>query len=151
MDVYDGLLCDESISIRRLVIYQSEPLNALKYLPMKVLNTMHMTSSRRSLTSDACSEASGSSSLADMETIDNAALEIQDRLLEAYDNMAKNKTAKEAADQLFSDTGDAAHQATSDTCQAAIESLQTSIDADELLLEDYKGKFDLLWQTDTNV
>lgn len=45
--MYNGLVCSDTINIRRIVLHHGEPRNALKGLPLKVFNMRFIPSNRR--------------------------------------------------------------------------------------------------------
>ena len=47
--LYNGLLCSQDISIRRMLFYSPQPSNALNGMPIKILNTKIIPSTRRNL------------------------------------------------------------------------------------------------------
>lgn len=149
---YNGLLCSKDISIRRIVFDHPTPHNALKNLPLKVLNTKALTGSRRrNLAVSPATCPATSSSVSTINSVEANAYSLQVSLLQAYDNMKTNKTAYDDAVALYAST-----QATSLTAQIAayqanMNAAQAIIDSNKALVEAEEGKYDDLWKTDMNV
>jgi len=148
--VYNGLLCNNDIVIRRIVMHNPKPYDSLKYLPMKIMNTNVVASSRRMLSVSPVECPTASSSVIDLATVDSGALALQESLLTAYDQMAKNKTAYTTSTELYDSTGAQEHLDTALTSQTNMEAIQAEIDTLEPLVEAEKGKYDELYKTDKN-
>ena len=145
-DVYNGLLCAQSISIRRISLYGGVKYNALKYRPLKILNLKGIASSRRML--NGCSNANQTSTFATIKTNDDVSMQNQLDLLTAFHDRETNKTAYDQAVKDYEDGVAGASQATIDTHYANMETAQTVITRLEPLVEADKGKYDELWKND---
>jgi hypothetical protein len=153
---HNGLICNDTVKVRRIVLHHPSPANALKNLPIKVLNLKDMDGNvyPDGLTDDPSNDqckALTTTSLADMQTNDDAALDIQNQLLQAFDDRATNFTAYEEAVAEFERTADTSYQTLATNFNTAVEEAQARIDSLEPQLEQYEGDFDLLWETDVNV
>jgi hypothetical protein len=148
---YNGLLCSKDISIRRVVFHHGKPDNALKNLPMKVMNTNKIVaSSRRNLAVSPSTCPTVSSSVSTLDAIDVTAKGYQDLLLGYYDSYAKNKTERDNAIAAFDSSGSASDQAAVSTYQSNLDSLQLLIDEYKSKVDAERGKYDNLWKTDMN-
>ena len=144
--VHEGLVCDKSISIRRVLFHNGDPYNALKYRPVKVLNLQHLSASRRML-SASC--GSSNKTIAAINADDAASLTLQTDLLAAYHNLQTNKTARDQEITNLENGVAGASQANIDTYNANINASQAIIDEKKPLVEPYKGKYDDLWKDDS--
>ena len=149
-NMYSGLLCSDTISIRRVVLHHGEPDNALRGLPLKVYNMRSIPLNRRMMAADSCANAISTASFATMKATDDNALSLQTQLLTQFHIKATNKTIYAEQVKLFESTGLPSHNAAAVTAYNNMNAAQIEIDRLQPLAEAEYGKYDELWKYDTN-
>jgi len=149
-NMYNGLLCSDTINIRRVVLHHGKPDNALKSLPLKVYNMRSIPANRRMMVADSCANSNSTSSFANMKTTDDNALDLQTQLLTQFNIKATNKTIYDEEVRLFDSTGLPSHNAAAVTAYNNMNAAQIEIDKLQPLVKAEYGKYDELWKYDTN-
>ncbi|CAI2373695.1 unnamed protein product [Moneuplotes crassus] len=145
-DIYGGLICDQSISIRRVLLHDPKKFDVLKNRPIKVLNLNHTASGRRMLAD--CANANQTSTFSTIKSHDDVSMQNQIDLLAAFHNRKTNKTAYDQAVADYENGVAGASQAQIDSAQTNMDSAQQAITRLEPLVDAEKGKYDELWKYD---
>jgi len=145
---YNGLLCSDSISIRRIVFHNAKPYDALKYLPAKVLNLFNPPTLEE--TPGTCPDANQTVTRDQIRENDNQTYQKQKDLLTAYHDVRVKTEQRDAIIKDIED-GKGGSMDTINTLNKEIETAETVIKGlePEVKAATETNVYDELWKTDT--
>ena len=150
-DTLNGLMCHKDQSIRRVAFDHPTPDNALKNLPIKIINLNVIPSSRRNLDSVSPSSCtSDSTTKADISSTEDSIYAIQQDLLKKYDEYRIASKSHTLNVNLAEQNNDQAAAATAASAMETMTSLSTQITTLEESVDDVYGFYDNLYKSDVN-
>jgi parallel beta-helix repeat protein len=147
---YNGLLCHKDTSIRRVVFHHPEPDNALKNLPMKIMNTRLIPTRRRNLVVSPSTCPSATNTLTIINELDEFTFNEQQSLLQKYDEFRIARETYITNLNLAEQNDDQNAAATAASAKATMDTLSAEITIIEGALEPKYGAYDELYKNDEN-